>query len=134
MILNDLGDWMAVNKEGIIDTRPWKVFGEGPIAESSVPINAQGFNEGTYNKATSKEIRFTQTDKNLYAIVLAWPEEKQVMIKSLATGSEWYPEKINRIDLLGYGKVSFTRTDQGLVINMPDKQVNKIAPVFRIRK
>ena len=56
------------------------------------------------------------------------------MIKSLATGSECYPEKINRIDLLGYGKVSFTRTDQGLVINMPDKQVNKIAPVFRIRK
>lgn len=134
MILNDLGDWMAVNKEGIIDTRPWKVFGEGPIAESSVPINAQGFNEGTYNRATSKEIRFTQTDKNLYAIVLAWPEEKQVIIKSLAAGSEQYPGKISRIDLLGYGKVTFTRTDQGLIINMPDKRVNEIAPVFKIRK
>ena len=134
VILNDLGDWMAVNKEGIIDTRPWKVFGEGPIAESSVPINAQGFNEGTYNRATSKEIRFTQTDKNLYAIVLAWPEEKQVIIKSLAAGSEQYPGKISRIDLLGYGKVTFTRTDQGLIINMPDKRVNEIAPVFKIRK
>ena len=121
-------------KEGIIDTRPWKVFGEGPIAESSVPINAQGFNEGTYNRATSKEIRFTQTDKNLYAIVLAWPEEKQVIIKSLAAGSEQYPGKISRIDLLGYGKVTFTRTDQGLIINMPDKRVNEIAPVFKIRK
>lgn len=131
-ILNDFGDWMAINKEGIIDTRPWKIFGEGPIAESSVPINAQGFNEGTYNKATSKEIRFTQTEKNLYATALAWPEEKQVVIKSLAAGSELFPGKIRKIELLGYGKVSFTRTNQGLIINMPDKQINNIAPVFKI--
>src|SRR5574344_2407687 len=102
-ILNDFGDWMTVNKEGIIDTRPWKVFGEGPIAESTVPMNAQGFNEGTYNKATSKEIRFTQKDKNLYATVLAWPEEKQVIIKSLAKGNTLYPGKISKVELLGYG-------------------------------
>jgi alpha-L-fucosidase len=25
-ILNDFGDWMTVNKEGIIDTRPWKFW------------------------------------------------------------------------------------------------------------
>lgn len=134
VILKDLGDWMAINKESIIGTRPWKVFGEGPIAESSVPINAQGFNEGTYNRATSKEIRFTQTDKNLYAIVLAWPEEKQVLIKSLAAGGELYSGKITKVELLGYGKIPFTRTDKGLLINMPDISVNKIAPVFRIKK
>ncbi len=110
-ILNDFGDWMTVNKEGIIDTRPWKVFGEGPIAESTVPMNAQGFNEGTYNKATSKEIRFTQKDRNLYATVLAWPEEKQVIIKSLAKGNTLYPGKISKVELLGYGKVTFTRTN-----------------------
>jgi alpha-L-fucosidase len=132
-ILNDFGDWMTVNKEGIIDTRPWKVFGEGPIAESTVPMNAQGFNEGTYNKATSKEIRFTQKDRNLYATVLAWPEEKQVIIKSLAKGNTLYPGKISKVELLGYGKVTFTRTNQGLIINMPDKQTNKIAPVFKIK-
>lgn len=133
-ILNDLGDWMTVNKECIIDTRPWKIFGEGPIAESAVPINAQGFNEGTYDKANSKEIRFTQTDKNLYATVLAWPEEKQILIKSLAAGNDLYPERISKVELIGYGKVTFTRTDTGLLINMPDKQVNNIAPVFKIKK
>ena len=52
----------------------------------------------------------------------------------MATGSELYPDKITKIELLGYGKVSFTRTAQGVVIDMPDVQLNKIAPVFKIKK
>ena len=84
-------------------------------------------------RGTSKEIRFTQKDRNLYATVLAWPEEKQVIIKSLAKGNTLYPGKISKVELLGYGKVTFTRTNQGLIINMPDKQINKIAPVFKIK-
>lgn len=133
-ILNEFGDWMTVNKESIINTRTWKIFGEGPIAESSVPLQAQGFNEGTYDKATSNEIRFTQTDKHLYAIVLSWPKERQVLIKSLATGSPLFPDKISKVELLGWGKVKFARTQQGILIDLPDRQVNKIAPVFKIKK
>ena len=56
-ILNEFGDWMSMNKEAIYDTRPWKVFGEGPIANADIKINAQGFNEGAYTKATASEIR-----------------------------------------------------------------------------
>ena len=41
---------MSVNKEAIYDTRPWKVFGEGPIANADIKINAQGFNEGAYTR------------------------------------------------------------------------------------
>ncbi len=133
-ILNEFGDWMNINKEAILDTRPWEIFGEGPIAEADIKINAQGFNEGSYSKATAQEIRFTQTKKDLYATVLAWPTEKQILIKSLSDESKLFPGKISRVELLGYGKVPFTRTDKGLLINMPDKQVNKIAPVFKIRK
>ena len=133
-ILNEFGDWMNINKEAILDTRPWEIFGEGPIAKADIKINAQGFNEGSYSKATAQEIRFTQTKKDLYATVLAWPTEKQILIKSLSDESKLFPGKISRVELLGYGKVSFTRTDKGLLINMPDKQVNKIAPVFKIKK
>lgn len=132
-ILNEFGNWMNINKEAIFDTRPWKIFGEGPIAEADIKINAQGFNEGAYSKATAQEIRFTQTKKDLFATVLAWPAENQILIKSLSSKSKLFPDKIRRVELLGYGKVSFTRTEKGLVINMPDKQVTKIAPVFKIK-
>ncbi len=133
-ILNEFGDWMNINKEAIYDTRPWKVFGEGPIANSDIKLNAQGFNEGSYTKATAEEIRFTQTKKYLYATVLAWPESKQVFIKSLAKDSELYSGKIGSVELLGYGKVKFSRTAEGLVIQLPEKQLNKIAPVLKIKK
>lgn len=133
-ILHDIGEWMDVNKECIFSTRPWKIFGEGPIAESSNPMRAQGFNEKKNEKATSEEVRFTQTAKALYAIALAWPKEKQILIKSLSEGNGLYPEKIKKVELLGYGEIPFTRTEQGLYIDLTDKKVNKIAPVFKITK
>ena len=133
-ILNEFGDWMAMNREAIYSTRPWEVFGEGPIAEADIKINAQGFNEGAYSKATAQEIRFTQTKKDLYATVLAWPMENRILIKSLAEGSKLFPGKISKVELLGYGKVTFTRTAQGLFVNMPEKRVNDIAPVLKIKK
>ena len=92
---------MNINKEAIYNTRPWEVFGEGPIAEADIKINAQGFNEGAYSKATAQEIRFTQTKKDLYATVLAWPENGNVVIKSLAADSKLFPQKIRKVELLG---------------------------------
>lgn len=53
---------------------------------------------------------------------------------SLAVGSDLYPTKISKIELISYGRVSFTRTDKGFLINITDQQVNKIAPIFRIKK
>jgi len=133
-ILNDLADWMSINKEGILNTRPWKIFGEGPIANADIKINAQGFNEGAYTKASAKEIRFTQTKQHLYAICLAWPKEKQIIIKSLAKGNKLFSGKIGSVELLGYGKVKTSITTEGLIIHLPEQQVNKIAPVFKIKK
>ena len=131
-ILTEFGEWMNMNKESIYDTHPWKVFGEGPIADSDITINAQGFNEGSYTNTTAQEIRFTQKGDDLYVTALAWPENKKVIVKSLAQGNELYPEEIKEVELLGYGKVVFKRTAEGLVIELPGKQLNKIAPVFKV--
>lgn len=131
-VLDEFGAWMRVNKESIIGTRPWKVFGEGPIAESDIKINAQGFNEGSYTKAGASEIRFTTRGKTLYATALAWPENHQVKIKSLAIGSSLYAGKIRSVSLLGYGKVKFECTSSGLVVELPSKPCNTIAPVLKI--
>lgn len=133
-ILNEFGAWMDINKEAIYSTRPWKIFGEGPIADSDIKLNAQGFNEGAYGNATAQEIRFTQTEKSLYVTLLAWPEEKKAVIKSLSEGNELYPAEIKNIELLGYGKVEFSRTPEALIIELPEKTLNQIAPVFKIMK
>jgi len=133
-ILLEFGAWMKQNKESIVGTRPWKVFGEGPIAEADITINNQGFNDGNYAKADAREIRFTQTEKNLYITALAWPEDHTIRIKSLAEGSKLFTEKIRSVELLGYGRVPFSRTAEGLVVTLPDKPVNTIAPVLKVRK
>ena len=133
-ILKEFGEWMNINKEAVYNTRPWKKFGEGPVAEEDIPLNAQGFNEGAYNRAGADEIRFTQTGQYLYATALGWPESRTITIKSLAKGSELYPQEISEVILLGYGKVKAERTAQGLVITLPEQTLNAIAPVFRIKK
>lgn len=133
-ILKEFGKWMKVNKESIVGTRPWKIFGEGPIADSDIKINAQGFNDGQYTKAGAKEIRFTQTDKHLYVTALAWPDDGTISVKALAEGSQLYDGKIKKVELLGYGKVNFDRTTDALTITLPAQKCNDIMPVLRIAK
>ena len=125
-ILKEFGAWMKVNKESIVGTRPWKKFGEGPIADSDIAINAQGFNDGQYTKAGSSEIRFTQKGNVLYATALAWPDNMQLTIKSLAT------ERISSVELLGYGKIPFSQSSDAFSVTLP-KKVNTIAPVLKIK-
>ena len=132
-IMKEFGAWMKVNSESIVKTRPWKVFGEGPIANADIKINAQGFNDGQYTNAGANEIRFTQTEKSLYVTALAWPENHTITVKSLAEGSDLYPTAIKSVELLGYGKVKYERTKDALVVTLPEK-LNNIMPVLRVKK
>ena len=54
---------------------------------------------------TAEDIRFTQSKdgKTLYAIVLAFPADGKVTIKSLAENSAQWPGKIGSVRLLGPG-------------------------------
>ena len=133
-IMKEFGAWMKINKESIVKTRPWKIFGEGPIANADIKINAQGFNDGQYTKAGADEIRFTTSKdgKTLYVSALAWPKNKTITVKALADGSNLYPQAIKKIELLGYGKVKFTRNADALVVSLPEP-TNGIMPVLRIK-
>jgi alpha-L-fucosidase len=132
-ILLDIRDWMKVNGESIYATRPWHIFGEGPVAESTINLDGAGFNEDAYKNASPEEIRFATKGKTLYASALAWPEEGNgLLIKSLAKGSKYYTGKIHSVELLGYGKVKFTRTDEGLKVELP-AATNKVIPVLKIK-
>lgn len=129
-VLADIKTWMDVNGKSIYGTRTWKTFGEGPLAESSRPLSAQGFNEGI--QYSSRDVRYVQKNDTVYATVMAWPEEKRFNFESLGFLSLYCDGEVASVDLLGYGPVDFTQDALGLKVSFPDSPVNKIAPVFAI--
>jgi alpha-L-fucosidase len=119
-VVEEIGEWMNINKEAIYATRPWKIFGEGPALDNAAPLSAQGFNEGKGKPFESKDIRFTTKGPVLYATVLGWPEDGKIMIKSLAMGGSLYPGAVKNVQLLGTGTITnFVQTDEGLIITVP---------------
>ena len=132
-ILDNLEAWMTVNKESIFGTRPWQIFGEGPVAEKSIQVNGVGFNDGQYSNADYRDVRFNQTKKYLYATPLGWPEDGRIVVKSLAKGNPYLKKHIASVTLLGYGKLKAQQTAEGLCIQLP-APTNGIAPVLRIDK
>lgn len=118
-VVEEIGEWMKINKEAIFGTRPWKVFGEGPAMESAAPLSAQGFNEGKGKPFEAKDIRFTSKGNDLYIIPMGWPKDGKLLIKSLDANNPALG-KINKLTLLGYGKLTdFTRQADGLMISLP---------------
>ncbi len=133
-IVEDIGKWMAINSEAIYDTRPWKIFGEGPALEKVAALSAQGFNEGKGKPFTYEDIRFTAKDKTLYAFSMGLPnaEGTDIIIKSLATNSSIKVGTIESVALLGYGNLNFVRNEDGLKITLPSKRPCEHAFVFKI--
>lgn len=129
-VLENIAAWMEINKESIFETRPWKIFGEGPSTETSNPITAQGFNEGKV-KMTAKDIRFNQKGKILYVTVMGNPEE-DILVKNLGTAlSPGF--KIKKVELLGSkARLSWKQLAEGLQISKPSVIPNDIAAVFKI--
>jgi alpha-L-fucosidase len=118
-ILAEITRWMAVNGEGIYGTRPWKIFGDGPVA--SAPPRAPGtgprFNEQGRQDLTAEEMRFTTRRDTLYAFVMGWPE-KETLIKPLGSASAGM--KVAHVALLGFnGKLQWTQEAAGLRVQMP---------------
>ncbi len=118
-MLSDIGRWLAINGEAIYGTRPWKVYGEGPtsgLGPSFSPTTPK-------TPYTAQDIRFTTRGETLYAIVLAWPEDRKVTIASLA-GRE-----IKSVSLLGSHEP--VRRD-GLTFELPSQERRGGPPVLKI--
>ncbi|UYQ94973.1 alpha-L-fucosidase [Chitinophaga horti] len=122
VILEEVAAWMQVNSECIYDTRPWKIFGEGPAISEAAAISAQGFNEGKGRPFGAEDIRFTQQGDTLYAIVYGWPEDRKVKIKSLAEGGSYRPAAISKVEMPGAGQLAFARNREYLEVTLPENK------------
>ena len=122
LILDEITKWMGVNSEGIYGTRPWKVFGDGPVANAPLTGGGTRFNESARTELTADEVRFTTKGDTLYAFVMGWPE-KQAFVRPLATSSKLSPPKVRNVELLGYGgKLDWAQDEQGLMVMMPEQK------------
>jgi alpha-L-fucosidase len=131
-ILDGITRWMEINSEGIYATRPWKIFGDGPVATAPAGGRGTRFNESARRDLTADEVRFTSKGNTLYAFVMGWPE-KQAVIKALATTGKVEAPKIGNVELLGFkGKVKWTQDENGLTVQLPEQKPCDYAIAFKI--
>jgi len=125
-VLDGMAAWIAINGEGIFETRPWLVHGEGPV-------RAKGGHFGEDFAYSAKDVRFTMKgEKALYAFVMGWPTDGKVLVRSLAK----FPEvtaKVADVTLLGHGgKLTWTHTADGLVVQLPAEKPCDYAVALKI--
>lgn len=113
-ILQDLGRWLLVNGEAIYESKPWRVCKEGPTED----VEGQ-FQDGAEKEYTSEDIRFTAGNGAIYAILMRYPNDGKVCIKSLRTGGDAnkpdYYGLIQKVSILGFEEeIRYERNEQGL--------------------
>jgi alpha-L-fucosidase len=129
-VLHDLAAWMKVNGESIHGTRVWNTFGEGPTAEAAKPVEGLGFNEG--DNYTAADVRYVTRGNIVYATLMGWPTERRILLKAFAAEAGNCPFGVRSVKLLGYGRVPYQRTAEGLEITLPAQHGEEPAIVFRI--
>lgn len=100
-ILLEIGQWLKVNGEAIYSSKVWRASGEGPTK-----IQEGQFTDGISKVFTSEDIRFTVNGSSLYAIILSYPEDGRVQIKSLGEKEAWslphFNGIIKEVSVLGF--------------------------------
>jgi alpha-L-fucosidase len=127
--LRAIGGWLAVNGEAIYGTRPWAVYGEGPVK------SVEGkFTEGGQAGYGPRDLRFTARDRTLYVLGLSAPQDGRLEIRSLGSDLTLYQERIARIELLGHTRefdprpLEFERGPHALSVRLPESWANGHRP------
>jgi alpha-L-fucosidase len=116
-VLDKITAWTSVNGEAIHETRPWKIFGEGPHR-----VAAGAFHGQTVSSLGAKDVRFTRTKDSrvLYAMLLGQPSEEST-IEAFGLSSATSPGRIGKVEVLGARQTpEWRQTKDGLKIKVPE--------------
>ena len=132
--LQHLAAWMTVNSESIFDTRPWKIFGEGPaVVEKAEAGRFGGATDVRKQGYTAQDYRFTTRNGVLYATALAWPADGKLTVRTLGAGAPGIQGEATSVELLGCKeKLMFKRDPAGLVVTLPAQKPCEHAFVLKI--
>ncbi len=133
--LQGMAAWMTVNGEAIYGTRPWEIYGEGPSTVEQAEAGQFGGHRDVRNKPyTPEDIRFTKKGDTLYAVLFAWPQSGQAVVKALGAGSAHLAGRaIAGVSLLGHdGALKWTQDESGLKATLPATAPCDHAYVLRI--
>lgn len=126
-VLLTMGKWLDINGEGIYESRPWKVTGEGP---NEIPTGEPGFNESKQKPFTASDIRFTVKKDKLYAFVLDVPTQA-ITVESLGMNKQ--NGVVENIELLGSSeKINWTQKKDVLVIQNSKSYPTSYAVAYKI--
>jgi len=125
--LIEMGQWLNTNGEAIYGTRPWTVYGEGPAK-----VTEGHLSERKNKDNTEEDVRFTQKDGALYALLLDVPS-KDVEIRALGKKAALLKKEIKNIEIIGSNeKVSWETNDDFLKINKPTEKTCEHCVVFKL--
>ncbi len=119
-ILDEIAAWIPANGEGIYETRPWKVYGEGP---GMVKNQEKGHFGGVKDVRPYEagDIRFTSKGETVYAFCMMKPTNG-IQITSLGKNSKLCGKTVSSVKMLGCKeKLSWKQEGDALVINQPSK-------------
>ena len=130
--LKEIGEWMRINGESVYGSTKWLVNHEGPTAISmkgTEDREGKGFNANF----TSQDLWFSQKGNHIYVTSLKWPENKDILIKSLTRLTRDEISKIESVQLLGCDeRINWTMNEEGLKVTLPPQRPNAYGYVLKI--